>query len=79
MANACVKESMRTRDSGARHCVTARLRARDRHTLSRQCGAVLCRDREGHARTTDQAKRAGARRTMPGAHDKAVATRLGTR
>ena len=41
------------RDSEARHYVAARLRARDRDVLSRQCDAVLRRDRESHACLTD--------------------------
>ena len=41
------------RDSEARHYVAARLRARDKDVLSRQCDAVLRRDRESHACSTD--------------------------
>ena len=65
------------RDKGARHCVPAKLRARGRHTLSRQCGDVLCRNREGHARATDQARPARARQTRSGAHNKAGSPRMG--
>ena len=53
-------------DSGARHCVATRLCACDRDALSRQYGAVLRRDREGHARATDEARH--ARQTRLGTH-----------
>ena len=54
-------------DSGARHCVATRLCARNREALSGQCGVVLHRDREGHARATDLAGRAlQSWRTMSG-------------
>ena len=52
------RHSVVCRNSGARHCVTIRLCARDIDTLSRQCGAALRRDREGHVRATNQAERA---------------------
>ena len=65
------------RDSGARHCVATRLYERNRDALSRQCSAVLHRDREGHASTTDIAERALARQTRPGTHNKASTLRLG--
>ena len=48
-----LRHSVLCRDSGARHYVTTRLCVRDRDVLSRQCGATLGRDREGHGRTTD--------------------------
>ena len=64
-------------DSRARHCVATKLCACDKDALSRQCGAVLRRDKEGHARATyetrrtpatDQARRARPRQTRLGAH-----------
>ena len=54
MANACMRESVRTRDNGARHCIATGLCPRDRDVLLRQCGATLRPDREGHARVTEK-------------------------
>ena len=42
---------------GQGQCVATRLRACNREALSRQCGAVLHHNREGHARATDQVGR----------------------
>ena len=50
----------------------------NRHALSRQCGAVLCCDREGHACATDHAgshalDRPDRVRTLRlGAHDRVI-------
>ena len=44
------------RDSGARHYVATRLCVCDRDALLQQCGAVLRRDKEGHAHVIDQAR-----------------------
>ena len=49
------RHSVLCRNSGVRHYVTTRLCARDKDTLSRQCGATLRRDKEGSlAHTKDQ-------------------------
>ena len=62
-----LRHNILCRYSGARHCVVARPRARDIHALSQQCGVVLCRDRESHARSINQAGRARkGRRTKAG-------------
>ena len=55
------RHSVQCRDSGVRHCIATRLRARGRHALSQQCGVVLCRNREDHARAIDQARSARVR------------------
>ena len=52
------RHSVLCRDSEARHCIAIRLCVHDRDALLRQCGVVLRHDREGHARTVDQAERA---------------------
>ena len=72
-----LRHNVLCRDNRARHCLAARLRACDRHALSRQCGALLCRDRECHAYATDQVRRVLAGQTKPSTHNKARAPRLG--
>ena len=71
------RHSVLCRESGARHCVAVRLRANDKHALSQQCDAVLCRDKEGYACETDQARRARAQQARSDTHDKASASKLG--
>ena len=52
------RHSVLCRDSGARHCVATRLCACDRDAMSRQCGAALHHNGEGHAPAINQARRA---------------------
>ena len=52
------RHSVLCRDNGERHCIAIRLCTHDRDALLLQCGIVLRHDREGHARTEDQAGRA---------------------
>ena len=63
------RHSVLCRDSGARHCVATRLCARDIDSLSRQCGAVLHRNREGNGRTTEKGMPARVRQTRPSTQD----------
>ena len=53
-----LRHSVLCDDSGARHCVTTRLCARNRYAMSQQYGATLRHDREGHARAIGQVGRA---------------------
>ena len=71
------QHSVLCRNSGTRNCAATRLCARDKGTLSPRCGAVLLRNREGHARATDRARRAHLRQTRLGARNKACTPRLG--
>ena len=52
------RHSVLCRDSRARHCIATKLCVRNRDALSRQCGAALRRNREGHVRMHDRPGRA---------------------
>ena len=58
MRTSRLRHSVLCYDSGARHCFATKLCTRDKDALSRQCGTVLHRDKEGHVRVTNQAERA---------------------
>ena len=49
------RHSALCRNTGVRHCVATRLCVRVKDALSRQCGVVLHRNREGYARAIEKA------------------------